>query len=113
VRLQTDIFVVIAFAQVPETEEEALCLLELAYTQRDISKITKTLTEHHLKESSIHVRLLNIQSRRARKNLDQADLRVGQVRSVVHDSGYSVYTEEHLAHELKGLFIPLSLWPSF
>jgi hypothetical protein len=87
----------------PETEEEALCLLKLAYARHTICEVIKKLVEHQLKESVIHSWLLDIQAWKAQKNLAAADIRVGQVCSTVHQSGYSVYMEEHL-HCAQGRF---------
>lgn len=76
---------------VPDSEEEAMCLVELVNVKRTICEVTKVLAEHRLTEATLRVRLLHFQAQKAQKNLDKANCSVGQVRSTVRRGGYSVY----------------------
>lgn len=98
----------LCFPQVPETDEEALYLLELAYTQRAISKLKRILVGYQLKESIYQTHLLDIQVKRAQQGVDEADVRVGNVRSALRGNSFSVHGEGHLEHE--GLIFLNASW---
>ena len=71
------------------------------------------LAEQRLKESIIHTRLLNLQLKKAQGDLEKADLDVGQVRSTLRKSGYSVLPEKYHEHGGEGLLIFIVMFTAF
>jgi hypothetical protein len=100
----------LCFPQVPETDEEALYLLELAYTQRAISKLKRILVGYQLKESVYQTRLLNIQVKRAQQGVDEADVRVSKVRSALRGNSFSIHGEGHPEHQYEGIIFFNASW---
>jgi hypothetical protein len=84
---------------VPDSEEEAVCLVELVNVERTICEFVKALAEHRLTEATLRVQLLRIQAQKAQNNLDKANFSVGQVRSAVRRGGYSVYPNVPTLHD--------------
>jgi hypothetical protein len=78
---------------IPDSEEEATCLVELVNIERTICNIVKVLAEHRLAGATLRVRLLRIQAQKAQKKLDEANSSVGDVRSAVRRGGYSIYPD--------------------
>jgi hypothetical protein len=77
-----------------ESEEEAYILLELALAKQAFHKGSKILAELRLAEAKAQVQFFNLQVKKALERLEKADIRVDQARSVIQQSGYSIYIGE-------------------
>jgi hypothetical protein len=74
--------------EMPETLEEAECILGVAYAQRSICQAEVTLADLRVKESRLRAQLYVIRADKVKKKLDDADIKVGSARNSVRESGH-------------------------
>lgn len=81
----------------PTSLEEADCLMNLAYAERDIHDISKKLSRKRALECRLRANLYELQARRAEAEIGEADLDIGRTSLAIRNKGYFVYPTPSLA----------------
>jgi hypothetical protein len=77
---------------VPDSLEEANCLLGVAHAARDVCRTAKRLADYQVKETLLRAELYRLHAAKAEQQLRVAEMDVGRARLVVRKGGFRLST---------------------
>jgi hypothetical protein len=73
---------------VPDSLDEANCLLRVAHAARDVCRTAKRLADYQVKETLLRAELYRFQAAKAEQQLRVAEMDVGRARLVLREGGF-------------------------
>jgi hypothetical protein len=73
---------------VPDSLDEANCLLGVAHAARDVCRTAKRLADYQVKETLLRAELYRFQAAKAEQQLRVAEMDVGRARLVLREGGF-------------------------
>jgi hypothetical protein len=81
-----------------KTEEEAHTILKLVLAEQAVQEASKRLADSRLAEAYARVEFFTLEAVKAWERLERVDVIVGELRSAMRKSGYSIYIEKTHSH---------------
>jgi len=77
---------------VPESFEEAQCIINIAYAEFSTRKAEKKLADKRVIEAVHRMKLYTLQASKAKEGMEVAQMELGRARWAVRKGGFPVHT---------------------